>query len=302
MCSTAFTFIKRGLSVFLPLGLFLFIVSCQMIRRNKVPFDAVVRVGETYLTEAELNRMMPANILPTDSADVAQKKISAWVARQVLLEKAKRNMDEISEAEIEEQISQYRESLLIFSYETKVTKQLLDTIVSSKEIEDYYKANQSQFILKSNIVRARFVKVEKTSRESQHIKRELFAQPFMESNLLTLADLCRRGAENWFLDDERWIFFNDLLREVPIQTYNQEEFLRNNRNIEINTGDHWYYVSIVDFKVRDMVSPIAFEKDRIRAIILNRRMKEVQTDMEEDLLEEAVRTGQIEYYFSEKKR
>lgn len=299
MYSTAFTCIRRILGGLLPLCMTLLTVSCEL--RQGVPFEALVRVGDAYLTAAELERMMPENMLPADSADIAQKKISAWVARQVLLDKAKCNLDETSEKEIEEQIAQYRESLLIFSYETRIAKQLLDTIVSNKEIEDYYKANQSQFILKSNIVRARFVKVNKTVKDAQHIKRELFAIPFTDGNLLTLADLCRRSADNYFLDDDRWIFFNDLLREVPIQTYNQEEFLRNNRNIEVNAGEHWYYVSIVDFKVRDMVSPISFEKDRIRAIILNRRMQEIQRDMEEDLLEEALRTNQVEYYFSEKR-
>lgn len=299
MCSTAFTCIKQLWSVFLTLCILFLAVSCEF--RQGVPFDAVTRVGDTYLTARELERMMPENILPSDSADVAQKKISAWVARQVLLDKARLNLDDESEAKIEEQIAQYRESLLIFSYETRVTRQLLDTVVSNKEIEDYYKANQSQFILKSNIVRARFVKVHKTAKDAQHIKRELFSIPFTENNLLTLADLCRRSADNYFLDDDRWIFFNDLLREIPIQTYNQEEFLRNNRNIEVNTGDYWYYVSILDFKVRDMVSPITFEKDRIQAIILNRRMQEIQRDMEEDLLEEALRTHQVEYYFSDKK-
>lgn len=271
----------------------LLLFSCRF--RRSVPLDAVARVGNEYLTAKELERMMPEGILPTDSADVAQKKISAWVARQVLLDKAQRNIDE-AEAGIEEQIAQYRESLLIFSYENKITQQLLDTVVSDKEIEDYYKANQSQFVLKSNIVRTRFVKVGKTSKDAHQIKRELFAEPFEESNLLDLAELCRRSADNYYFDDERWIFFNDLLREVPIQTYNQESFLRNNRNIEVNTGDYWYYVTIVDFKVRDMVSPISFEKDRIKAIILNQRKREVQHAMEEDLLEEALRSGQIEYY------
>lgn len=293
MFSTASSHVRKTLSGLLPF-LFLLAVGCRF--RQEVPYDAVARVGNEYLTASELARMMPDDVLPTDSADVAQKKVSAWVARQVLLDKARHNLDEL-ETGIEEQISQYRESLLIFSYENKITQQLLDTVVSDKEIEDYYKTNQSQFVLKSNIVRTRFVKVGKTAKDAQHIKRELFAVPFEESNLLTLADLCRRSADNYFLDDERWIFFNDLLREVPIQTYNQESFLRNNRNIEVNTGDYWYYVTIVDFKVRDMISPISFEKDRIRAIILNQRKREVQRAMEEDLLEEALRVGQIEYYY-----
>lgn len=296
MCLTA---CFRNSRVFLlALVLAVLMPACRQGEKTR-PFGVVARVGKSYLTQAELDRMMPDQIFPTDSADVAQKKISAWVARQVLLEKAMQNLDESLEANIEAQVAQYRESLLIFLYENKVTQQLLDTVVSDKEIEDYYKENQAQFILKSNIVRARFVKVEKTSKAAQHIKRELFAEPFQESNLMTLIDLCRRHADNYFLDDDRWVFFNDLLREVPIQTYNQEEFLRNNHNIEVNTGDYWYYVSIEDFKVRDMISPISFEKERIRAIILNQRKREVQTILEEDLLKEARRTRLVEEYYLE---
>ncbi len=280
-------------------GLLCLVLACAVscIRPNGgMPVDAVARVGESYLTKRDLEKMMPVGMLPNDSADMAGKKTEAWVGQQVLLRKAKQNLDEEAEAEIEAQIARYRESLLVFLYENKITRQLLDTVVSDKEIEDYYKANQSQFVLKSNIVRVRFVKVVKTFGGVNDIRRELFAVPFEEKNLVAVADLCRESAENYFLDADRWIFFNDLLREVPIHAYNQEVFLKNNRKIEVNAGDYIYLVAIEDFKVRDMISPISLEKERIRTIILNQRKKTVQEEMERDLMEEARGTGMIEYY------
>ena len=270
---------------------------CACMRQNKnVPFNAVARVGDVYLTRAELARMMPEDMLPGDSLDMAEKKVAAWVEQQVLLRKAKQNLDEETEAEIEAQTARYRETLQVFLFENKITQQLLDTMVSDKEIEDYYKENQSQFVLKSNIVRVRFAKVPKSFKGLGDIRREMFAWPFEEKNLMAVADLCREGAENYFLDDERWIFFNDLLREVPIHTYNQEIFLKNNRKIEVDAGECLYFVTIEDFKVRDMISPISFEKERIRTIILNQRKKTVQEEMEKDLMEEARSTGMIAYY------
>lgn len=283
----------------LMVGLLCLVLPCAVscMRQNRgVPARAVVRVGDAYLTRRDLGKMMPFGMLPNDSADMAEKKMEAWVEQQVLLRKAIQNLDDEAEAEIEEQIARYRETLLVFLFENKITRQLLDTIVSDKEIEDYYKENQSQFLLKSNIVRVRFAKVAKSFGDLADIRRGLFATPFDESNLMTLSELCRRGAENYFLDADRWIFFNDLLREVPIHAYNQEVFLKNNRKIEVDAGDYLYFVSIEDFKVRDMVSPISFEKERIRTIILTRRKKALIEDMERDLMEEARSTGLIEYY------
>ena len=85
------------------------------------------------------------------------------------------------------------------------------------------------------------------------------------------------------------------MREVPIQTYNQENFLKDTRNIEISAGDAVYYVRIVDFKVRDMVSPLNFETERIRQILLNHRRQVFLQTMQQDLMREAEENHWIKY-------
>ncbi len=52
-------------------------------------------------------------------------------------------------------------------------------------------------------MRVRFVKVVKTFGGVNDIRRELFAVPFEEKNLVAVADLCRESAENYFLDADR---------------------------------------------------------------------------------------------------
>lgn len=269
-------------------------VSCGTDRQKEI--DAVARVGDTYLSRQELQAMMPSGLMPIDSIELASKKISAWISQQVLLQKAIENIDGQTEEEIEQQIGQYRQTLMIFRYENMITAQLLDTLVSAAQIEEYYKSHPEQFVLKSNIVRVRFVKIDRSAKKLPEIRKELFSKKEEEKDLYVLADLCKEYAENYFLDGDRWLFFSDLLREVPIKTYNQEEFLRNHRHIEVASGTQLYLVEILDFKVRDMVSPISFEKDRIKAIILNQRKKQILNEMENDLLKEAENSGSVEVY------
>lgn len=272
------------------------VVSCSL-RSSSSDDPALARVGDAYLRLSELEQMMPQSVLLADSAEMVRKKVSAWVLQQVLLQKAQANLDEATYRRIERKVDDYRSSLMVFNYEEKITRQLLDTAVQESEITEYYEKNKAQFVLKSNIVRLRFVKVSKDSKKLDALKKGLFDKNIAEGdNLYEYAELCQRYAANYFLDGDKWLYFHDFLREVPVKTYNQEDFLRNYRNIEVEAGDYMYYVSILDFKIRDMVSPLSFEQDRIRGIILNQRKNALLDEMERDLTEEARRTGQVEYY------
>lgn len=268
-------------------------LSC---RKEKPVADYVARVGENCLSRAQLAAMMPQGLLPADSVEMAEKKIAAWVSQEVLFYRAQENLDEETSRRIESQIEDYRKSLLIFNYENKITRQLLDTVVSEGDIEAYYRDNRAQFLLKSNIVRVMFVKVSKKSKHLVQIKSGLFSSDLEEGdNLSAYAELCGKYAENYFLDRDKWLYFNDFLREVPVRTYNQEDFLKNHRDLEVEAGDKMFYVRILDFKIRDMVSPLSFEKDRIRAIILNQRKRNLLQEMEKDLMQEAVSSGLVDY-------
>lgn len=285
---------SRILAGLLP-ALLCFLPAC---RQASGPEQAwVARVGTSYLYRSDLEAMLPRGLLPLDSLETARKKVASWVSQQVLLQRAEENMDERAAGRIERQIEDYRKSLMIFNYEENITRQLLDTVVLDKEIEEYYRQHQDQFVLKSNIVRVRFVKVSKQSKHLARLKEGLFSASLEnDGNLFNYAELCRDFSENFFLDGDKWLYFNDFLREVPVKTYNQEEFLKHHRNIEVEAGSHIYYVSILDFRIRDMLSPLSFEQDRIRAIVLNQRKKALLDKMEKDLLQEAVRSGMVEYY------
>ena len=252
-----------------------------------------VRVEDAILYKEDIEAQIPKGTLSQDSAHIAEKIINDWTLQQVMLKKAKENA--VSAAAFEKQIEEYKNSLILYDYQNRVLSQRLDTAVSAEEIAAYYQQNMSQFYLKSNIVRVRFVKLRKDHRLADKIKKAVFTAALSDEDMLQLAKWCRQAADNYYLEEDQWLYFNDLLREVPIQTYNQEDFLKNNRNIEISAGDAVYYVRIVDFKVRDMVSPLNFETERIRQILLNHRRQVFLQTMQQDLMREAEENHWIKY-------
>ena len=113
-------------------GLLAALISCR--QQPVLPSDPVARVGNAYLERSELQTMMPAGLAGSDSADIARKRVLAWVGHQIMLQKAAANLNEAAGAAIEKQIEQYREDLVVYFYEEQLTRKLLDTVVQDAEI------------------------------------------------------------------------------------------------------------------------------------------------------------------------
>jgi hypothetical protein len=108
-------------------------------------------------------------------------------------------------------------------------------------------------------------------------------------------------AKRW--DDAEEAFLKDLeekglLKEIPIQTYNKELFLQNNRFVEVTDSTNSYFLNIKGFKIRNSLSPLSFEKENIKNIILNKRKLQLITKMKEDIYSDAANNKKIEIFLS----
>ena len=114
--------------------------------------------------------------------------------------------------------------------------------------------------------------------------------------MLCIAELCEKQAADYFLDDQNWLIFSDLLKQVPIKTYNQEDFLKNHKSLEYQDSAYIYLVRFKDFKVKESVSPLSFEKQRIKDIMVNRRKIDLITQMREAVYAKALKNSDFEIY------
>src|SRR6185436_4289804 len=109
-----------------------------------------------------------------DSTVRIEAYVNSWIRKQLLIQEAARKID-INEADVERKILDYRFSLIAYEYQSYYVKQHLDTVISSDQIEQYYKNNIDNFILKQNIVQATFIKVPKTAPRTNKIKDMIFS-------------------------------------------------------------------------------------------------------------------------------
>ena len=161
-------------------------------------------------------------------------------------------------------------------------------------MKEYYEKNKNNFELKKNLVQITFVKITESSQALVQI-RNLFRSSRI-SDKEKLAALCVKYANNSFLDDEVWLDFNEILKELPIKNYDQEQFLRNNKFLEIAEGNYIYLINIKAYRIKNSISLMEFERDNIRSILLNDRKLKLLKEMELTLMKEAELNKDIEKY------
>lgn len=267
--------------------------ACSLLPDKKVSNEkSIARVYDKYLYADELQGIVPAGSNAHDSLEITSAYINNWIRQELLLKQAEDNLDETNK-DFSKQIEHYRNSLIIYAYESELVKQKLDTIIDISEIEKYYKENQSNFLLRENIVIASYVIIDKKAPAAK-IKNLLLSN--RDNDKEKLQALCSEyGAEVKF-NDENWIPFAELARKIPLSVEDQEEFLKKNKYFEVTDSLTAYYVAISAYKSKESISPLNFEIRNIKAIILNKRKAEMLSRMENDLINEALKGNNYEIF------
>lgn len=255
--------------------------------------EAIARVYDKYLYASEVSDLVPEEADKEDSIRIVNNYITGWVREMLLVHKAEENLTDLQK-NVEKQLTDYRNSLITYAYEKELVNQKLDTIVNEDEIEQYYNQNKSNFELKDNIIKVNYVKVNRKAPYIEKLKKWYKSE--VPKDKAALSSYCYQFAENFFLDDNAWLLFDDLLKEIPIETYNKELFLQNNRYVEVGDSVNLYFVNIKGFKVKNSISPLSFEKQNIKNIILNKRKVELINKMKNDLYKEAETKKDFEIY------
>ena len=253
----------------------------------------LARVHDEYLYESDLKGITTPGMVAKDSLAITKSYIENWVRQKLVIHQAEENLSE-AQMDFSRQLENYKNSLIIYEYENALIRQNLDTLITDEEIQNYYDVNQQNFLLKDNIIQMQYVKLQLKSKNLNQFKKLLSSNTPDDKN--KLSDLCEKQAEDYFLDDQNWLLFSDLLKQIPIKTYNQEDFLKNHRDLEYQDSMFIYLVRFKDFKIKESVSPLSFEKLRIRDIILNKRKIELINRMQDDIYSSSRKKNIFEIY------
>lgn len=278
--------------------LFLFSSCSKFKSKETVTSDKVIaRAYDKYLNLDDIRNIVPKGTSKSDSITIIRNFVENWIQQQVVLKKANDNLDD-EQKNVEQKLEEYRNSLITYIYESELIRQKLDTSISDNDIEKYYNENANNFQLKDNIIKVVYFKIPKNAPKIDKVKNWYRSENPKDRKLLE--EYCYQFASDYYFNEEEWLLFDDLLKKVPIETYDKEQFLKNNRFIEIPDSNAVYFVNIKGFKIKESLSPLSFEKENIRNLIINKRKLDLINEMQKAAYENALKENEVEIWLPKK--
>ena len=269
-----------------------FFSSCHLIDSRRGD-ERIARVYGKYLYKSDLEGLVAPGISSADSAVIVKRYIDNWIRQQIFLYQAQANLNS-EMINFERKIEDYRNSLYIFAFENELITQKLDTVITPELLEEYYERHQNEFQLRDHIVKVNFVKLPVDAPNINQVRRLIRSDN--EEDMERLEEYCINHAASYFLEPDAWFIFTDILRELPLNPSNHENFIRNNRFIELNDQYYRYFLFIRDYRLEGSASPLTFQEDNIKAIILNHRKQTLINEYRQKLYLDAVGASAFEIF------
>ena len=268
----------RKLFIFL-----LLILSCDF--NTELNDNIIARVGEKTLSKKNLIDKLPKNINSDDSIIISNKIINNWALNQLLIDNAEINLSSEEVEKIEKISSDYYNDLLISTYKNKVASYNSDTLVLDDEISKYYDSNFENFLLYEDIIKGRYVRLNKNNFNLNEIKRRF--RRFNEQDL-TFFDSISLQLLNYSLNDTTWVNKDLFFNKIPVLKDEEiERIVKKTLYVVKEDSLDVYLIKINDFIEINDKAPLDYIYNRIEELIKNKKRVDFIKKFETETIENA---------------
>jgi len=270
--------------------IYFFLVISISCNRQDNQINAVARVYNNYLYQEDLLGKIPENLSKEDSILYRNNIIKTWATEQLLLQKAKINIED-SNNEIKNLVDTYKKELLIDKYKRAVLQQELDTVLTEFDIDEYYNSNKNIYKLNEDLIQLKYIHFHKDLIDKKEIIK-LFRSNKNDDVII----LEERELEfySFNFNDSIWVSVKSVEKKLPF--LKKENKLKNNHFIQKEDSLGVYLVAVKKIRLRNDVAPKSYVIPTITQMILHKRKLELMRKIEQTLISDAINKKQFEQY------
>lgn len=259
-------------------------ISCKP--QEPVPTDqgrVLAVVGDQSLYDKDVSHLIHPNTKNQDSVSLATAYIDQWLRDELMTREAAKYFT--SDAEIDRLVEDYQAKLLKFNLEEKILKERYDTLVSQEELASFYEQMKEQFILKENVYRCIYVKIEKGTEGLKD-----FANKWKKEEFAPIKSFAGAFATESHMDTAQWKSWSDL-----DGWYGKWSTSRINQKIKQRQNDfeYEYFLKIVDSVDKGGFSPLEYVRPQLYRMFLHKRKQEIIENYKQELYEKALNNNII---------
>lgn len=269
----------------------LFLALCTACRHRNDQVLAQVYQYKLYASEVAAG--MPLGLSAEDSLALVHDYIDSWVKEKLILHEAEQKLSP-REKNFNKELTDYRNSLLIQKYYDKLwSKDTSFNRVTENEISEFARSLDDRYTVEKEIVRVNYAKLPAHWSKLPTVKDILFDENRREDEKETLIKLLGDSIE-YLLDDEAWLYLDDLQNEVafqidPQQLSGKKEVTR----IEKEVGDNVVLLVILDYHSQRSVNETKEERAAAGMLLMNQRKAQFINQYVQNLYDKAVKEGAV---------
>lgn len=252
--------------------------------------SVVARVNDKYLYEPDLDALLPVGLSKEDSVLYRNNYIKVWATKELLLEKARINVEDENE-EIERLVREYEKELLIDRYKKALLQQELDTVITQEDIDLYYEANKNVYRLNEDLIQLKYIHFSADLSDKKELIKLFKSDKEEDFQVLTGREL---EFYSFTFNDSIWVNYNEV--EKKLSFLKEEENIKKNQFIQKEDSLGVYLLTVRDVLRRNQVAPKSYVIPTIRQMILHKRKLELMNSIEKTIIVDAIKNKKFEQY------
>jgi len=246
----------------------------------------IAEVYGEFLMDHEINSLIPQLANATDSLNISNAYIEQWIRESLILHEAKKDMP----PDIDRLVEDYRSSLLKVHFENKIIESNLDSAISESEINEFYNAHKSEYLLKEKATRLFILRVALNTPIADKVEDLWDKEDLSGINTLTSS-----SGDDLYFEENTWYRISELSRLLSRAIVRRIENNEGNRFSTTEDGFK-YFIKVREIKSKNDIPPFSVIDNQLRKVILHQRKKKILNQYTEDLYEAEARKKSIKTY------
>jgi hypothetical protein len=266
------------------------LTACQWLSPAQKDSKVVAKVGDYYLYEEDIQKLLPQGHTLEDSLRIVTPYINNWALKKLLFLKAEKNIPNSKKEEFEQLVSQYRTDLYTQFYLDLLSRQV-DTLISKKEKEEFYQKNKDIFMLSEDLVQLRYIQLSPKDLTSK-----------LTASFRAYAPKDRRYIDSLsphftssFLNDSVWIRAAEVKEKIPALSARISKGSLQ-QLIEQRDSTSVYLLKVNKYLDNTDYAPMEYAYPTLKQIILNKRKNNYINNLEKEIINNAIQNKQFELY------
>lgn len=251
----------------------------------------LVKVNERTLTKEDVLSVLPKNISSADSLLWAESYIKQWVKDNLVYDVALQNLGDENRAEIDRLVDSYRRSLVRYRYQEQLVHERLSANITDEEKRNFYDENQDQFELDHSLIKGLFLKIPIDAPNLDEVKK--WYRSTSEASIEKIEKYSVQNAVVYDYFYDKWVSFDEVFVNIPIQVTNENEFLRTHSFVETADSSYCYLLNIEEYVAKGKIAPFEYASTQISDMLVNQRKVQFLKNFEEELYNDAIRGGNV---------